>query len=164
MPRQGPVDGYKLKPGFLPLDWNPGTPGKLEYDASDTAASLTMVAAINRTMEVVSVGYVVLTDGDGTNTSGSVKFGIKGRATDDDYFVALTAIGKDVERGDRYTTHGPRAGNGQLAWASTADTDTERRLEPGDRVTFYKTAGSGTSTIIPIVVVRPTGQRDEEVE
>ena len=166
MPRQGPIDGRKMKPGYLPYDWNPGSKSKYQYSAYDTATEDEIAVVVTKPMEVISVGYVVTVDGNGVNDNGDIKFGLKRNGTsDDDYFVASVAISKDVKKGERYTTHGPRAGNGKLTWASTADTIGKRRLTAGDIITFSKnTYGAGSAYIIPIVLLRPTGERDEDVE
>jgi len=114
---------------------------------SDTATPTADVyaAAVLRDEEILDVGIIVTVALSGT--APAIGFG---RHAGEFHLVASTSATTTAAAGTVISVS-----NGGLAWATTADTESERRLARGDVVTFSSGGGGdGTGRFLPFVIMR----------
>lgn len=126
-----------------------------EVDISSGASSQVIHYTVRADCQLDALGIAVTAAITGGAT-GNFKFGrVRAGTADDDYYVTNTTIAQNTAQGQEWwtDTRNTNTLNTTLAWAATANTFDERRLNRGDIITFTL-AAQNTGKVLPLVRVR----------
>ncbi len=141
------IDMDNMLPGFSPqLSSTQNTPIASNAGAGGGTDNTYLATALLRDEDILDVGFTVT--GVGASSSYTVTFQSVGSETK--VYTTTPTLDCTEARGTVF-----RTANGTISWATTADTEDERRLKKGDSIqVVVDGTGHASAFIVPFVLMR----------